>query len=191
VNEGNPSRLIEIQDLVLLTDLVMRPSPCRSRPLCGLEDGDESVLHFLYVTKLVPHHVVIEAMLELDDLAMAAVVHSHFPEMVSMENVVAIQSSRNDPVVFRRPSNSFARFRDAGAAGLFNRNDAESVVLRAKPLEVCLRHDLRKRDKQPREVGSCLSLNAWQAVSLEQLASAGLPSRVGDEFQARVMQATR
>src|SRR5207244_11214835 len=92
VDERDPSRLVQVDDLVLLTDLVVRPAPSGSRPFCGLEERDEGVLRLPYVTNLVPQHVVVEASPELHHLALSAVADPHLAQMVPVENVVAIET---------------------------------------------------------------------------------------------------
>jgi hypothetical protein len=100
MNERDPPRLIQIEDLVVFTDLVMRPSPCSSHPFCGLEQGDEGILCLPYVTKMVPHQVVVEAMLELHNFAVSVEIDPNLAEMVWVEDIVAIEPRRDDPVVF-------------------------------------------------------------------------------------------
>jgi hypothetical protein len=99
MNERDPPRLVQIEDLVVFTDLVMGPAPYGSHALCGLEQGDECVLGLAYVTKIVPHQVVVEALLELHDLAVSVEIDPNLPEMVWVENIVAVEPRRDDPIL--------------------------------------------------------------------------------------------
>jgi hypothetical protein len=192
VNEGDPPGLIKIKDLVLFAYPVVLPTPCSAQFVDWLEDGNKRILRFPPLPKIISHHIVVEPINELHYLAGTTTgTNTHSSEMIGVENVVAIKSRGNDPrSSWRQASHDLARLLRTGTLGIFHGDDANSIVPRLKPPNVCLGRNTCMNQEEPREIANCLTFDAWKAVLLEQLTSASLPYRIEDSLQARIVQAT-